>query len=376
MNVCAHSSDRGRDESDTDSGSPAIESEPVAMIEQLATSDARTDEYALLATIVEAAPFAILVVNEDGGIVFANRGAEAMFGYEHAQLLAMGVDALVPPHKRGAHSALRAMFLRHPSQRPMARDRTLNALRKDGRQVAVEIGLKPIQLAGTTCVLCVVVDVTERRRLERSVRQAHEELELRIRERTAELARANAEKERLVRDLEAKTRDLERLSLEDPLTGLSNRRDFDRHVNACIRHAQRHGSPMTVAMFDLDLFKLVNDRFGHALGDEVLKRVAEIMRQQCRAIDVISRYGGEEFALVFPDVETRAATAICERIRCQFERFDWTCIAPGLALTISAGVAGWSAGQTGADVLEVADRRLYVAKRGGRNRVVCEDAPS
>ena len=324
----------------------------------------------LLATIVEAAPFAIVVVGVDGRIGFVNRGAEALFGYSAAELLGMEVEALVPRLKRAAHRGARAAFLQRPTERPMANDRALSALRKDGSEVAVEVALKPIRLSGATFVLSIVVDVTARRALEDSVRHAHDELELRIAERTAQLARINEENERLLRDLEAKTRELERLSLEDPLTGLSNRRDFDRHLDAWIRHSQRHGSALTLAMFDIDLFKEVNDRFGHACGDEVLKKVADLMRHECRAIDVIARYGGEEFALVFPDVGIDAAAGICERIRSEFEHFDWNRIAAGLALTISAGVAAWRNGQSGSDLLVLADRRLYAAKRAGRNRIV------
>jgi len=328
----------------------------------------------LLATIVESAPFAILVADAQGRIVFVNQGAELLFGHRREELLVSEVETLIPAAGRSAHRAARTAFFAQPSQRPMASGRALSALRKDGREVPVEVALKPITFFSTTYVLAIVVDISERRRLEESVRQAHEDLELRIQERTAELARANAEKEKLLKDLEAKTRELERLSLEDPLTGLSNRRDFDRHLDVWMRHAGRHGSLLTVAMFDLDNFKLVNDRFGHAQGDEVLKETANLMRRECRAIDVVSRYGGEEFALIFPNVDALAAAGICERIRNEFQHVDWSRNMPGLSLTISAGIAGWSSGMSDRDLLRVADRRLYEAKRRGRNRIVADDA--
>ena len=327
----------------------------------------------LLATIVETAPFAILVVAANGRIAFANRGAEQLSGYTHDELLALQVEELVPEEVREQHRRHRASFASNPRQRPMATGQALMARRKDGSAVAVEVALKPINYASAPFVLAIIVDVTERRGLEQSVIQAHAELEHRIEERTAELARATAEKERLLRDLEVKSRELERLSLEDPLTGLSNRRDLDRRLQECIRSAQRSASPLTVALFDIDHFKRVNDSYGHAIGDEVLKDAANLLRFESRAIDVVARYGGEEFALVFPNVGLADATAICERIRRAFERLNWSQRASGLFLTISAGVASWHPDMQSQELLEAADIAMYEAKRSGRNRVVRSD---
>lgn len=324
----------------------------------------------LLATIVDAAPFAILVVDAQGSIVFANRGAEGLFGYSPGALLRLQIETLVPDTLRARHRADRERFIAGPSERPMASGKALRARRADGSEVAVEVALKPITHLFAPYVLAVVVDVSERLRLQQEVAGAYAELEQRIAQRTAELARSTAEKERLLRDLEAKSHDLERLSLEDPLTGLSNRRDLDRRLAEWIGHAERTGEPLAVALFDIDHFKCVNDLHGHAVGDEVLRDTAELLHRECRAIDVVARYGGEEFALVFPNVSATEGAGICERIRHAFEQFDWARHAPGLALTISAGLACWQPGMCSRDLLGAADRAMYEAKRRGRNRVV------
>ena len=326
----------------------------------------------LLATIVEAAPFGIFVVAADGHIVFANRGAELLFGYTHDVLLKMSVDMLVPETMRERHCRQRAEFTRHPTQRAMGTGKALSARRNDGSEVPVEVALRPITYQSAPHVLAVIVDVTERRRLEQSVIDAHNELERRIEQRTAELKHSTAEKERLLLELEAKSHELERLSLQDPLTGLSNRRDLDRRLAEWLGNSARTSAPMTVALFDIDHFKRVNDLHGHAVGDEVLKDTADLLRRECRTIDVVARYGGEEFALVFPNVAIHDASAICERIRHAFEQTDWTRRAPALALTISAGLAAWRPNVDAHTLLDAADRAMYEAKGRGRNRVAIE----
>ena len=123
-------------------------------------------------------------------------------------------------------------------------------------------------------------------------------------------------------------------------------------------------------MLDLDLFKQVNDRFGHSVGDAVLRESAKLLRRECRTIDAMARDGGEEFALALPGSDLAAAISICERIRRAFERFDWNMLAPEMRVTISAGVSAWATGCNGDDLLAQADAKLYEAKRNGRNRVM------
>jgi diguanylate cyclase (GGDEF)-like protein len=132
----------------------------------------------------------------------------------------------------------------------------------------------------------------------------------------------------------------------------------------------RHELPLSVAMLDLDFFKRVNDAWGHAIGDEVLRHVAAILRAQCRTVDLPARYGGEEFVIALPDTSLLEASALCERIRAAVQEHHWAAIQPGLALTISIGVAMREPVDTAQSLVEAADQALYEAKHGGRNRVV------
>jgi diguanylate cyclase (GGDEF)-like protein/PAS domain S-box-containing protein len=322
---------------------------------------------ALLSAVIESAPVAMLLSEPDGRICLLNREAELLFGFAREELLGRPVDMLVPEPSAELHAGLRSGYLERAAPHRMGVGRELSGQRKDGTMVPVEVALSPIQVDGTLKVLSVIVDISERRRLER---RFQDELEQRVRERTAQLEHANRDKEVLLVDLQNQRAEFERLSREDSLTHLANRRDFDRCLDAEIDRAERSGKPLAVAMLDLDLFKSVNDRFGHAVGDAVLREVATIIRRQCRSIDVIARYGGEEFALALPGTDLEAGAAVCERIRRALLRFDWQRVQPGLAVTTSAGVSCWGPGQTTCTLLALADSRLYEAKRAGRNRVL------
>ncbi|HEX2094210.1 MAG TPA: tetratricopeptide repeat protein [Longimicrobiaceae bacterium] len=196
-------------------------------------------------------------------------------------------------------------------------------------------------------------------------RQLHEEL---LRAYTG-LREADREKARLVEQLRVQTAELERQTREDALTGLSNRRDLDERMEVEFERSRRFGRDLSVAMADLDRFKEINDRFSHAVGDEVLRRLGRIFRGGCRGVDAVGRYGGEEFVLVLVESSTEEAAAACERVREAVERYDWTSVYPELSVTLSIGVCGDPALGSYTELLACADARLYEAKRSGRNRV-------
>ncbi len=160
---------------------------------------------------------------------------------------------------------------------------------------------------------------------------------------------------------------LERNSMQDALTGLANRRRFDQALGADGTSPNR-----ALAMIDVDHFKRINDGFSHLIGDQVLERLGVLLRRCCRKQDLAARYGGEEFALILADVDRPTARATCERLRAAVEAEPWSAAHPGLHVTVSIGVV--HADEAGSaeplGMLAIADRRLYAAKRGGRNRVV------
>ncbi|MEY9402786.1 diguanylate cyclase (GGDEF)-like protein/PAS domain S-box-containing protein [Bradyrhizobium japonicum] len=172
---------------------------------------------------------------------------------------------------------------------------------------------------------------------------------------------------------------LKELATKDGLTGLSNRRAFDQMLMSEWARAQRTQKPMALLFVDVDHFKLFNDRHGHQSGDECLRAVADVVsRHAVRPLDLASRYGGEEFALILPDMDCDAACAIAEEIRGTVKalRIAHGAVGAGEHVTLSVGVASHI--PTEADgspdrLLGAADEALYAAKRLGRNRVICSE---
>jgi diguanylate cyclase (GGDEF)-like protein len=195
------------------------------------------------------------------------------------------------------------------------------------------------------------------------------EIELRLKsEDTERRARALAARRRLDQaSLEGDR--FKRAALEDSLTGLANRRSLDDRLAAMMREAHARGAVVTVALADVDHFKGINDRFSHAVGDEVLRCVGEILRAHCRLGDLAGRFDGEEFMLVFRNLDMRSAADICERIRRAAESWDWQSIHPQLRVTLSLGLATSSSFRDPQGLLAAAGHWLFEAKHHGRNQV-------
>jgi len=161
-----------------------------------------------------------------------------------------------------------------------------------------------------------------------------------------------------------------RIAVTDELSGLASRRYFEsRLAEEWARH-ERYGTPLSVAIFDLDRFKSVNDSMGHAAGDHVLRGFGEVVRREIRTSDVACRYGGEEFAVLFAESSAAAASGVAERIRRALRRRDFQWEGESFRCTVSAGVAGSEQTRERSQLLFQADKALYSAKERGRNRVV------
>jgi diguanylate cyclase (GGDEF)-like protein len=164
---------------------------------------------------------------------------------------------------------------------------------------------------------------------------------------------------------------LEKLATSDELTGLGNKRAFDRYIEAEVARADRESGDMSVVFLDLDFFKSVNDNYGHQAGDAVLAAFGDRLTRILRPYDRAFRYGGEEFVVVAPGADAATGHRIAERIRRFVADVPFNIEGAGaLNVTLSAGVATLRDGETSADVVERADQRVYRAKKAGRNRVV------
>ena len=214
------------------------------------------------------------------------------------------------------------------------------------------------------------------RTMEARLRLERTEAELAlVKEREAELARLNARLVEIDRERAALLSELERQSLEDVLTGVYNRRALDHRLRDAFRHARQRGRPLALALIDLDHFKSINDAHSHAVGDDVLRTTAAIMRASVRPGDFVARYGGEEFIVIMPDTMLADAVIAAERVRAAVEAYDWRRVIDGLqGVTLSAGVAELRAEHPSPKrLLMSADAWLYAAKEAGRNRVCYDD---
>jgi two-component system cell cycle response regulator len=167
-------------------------------------------------------------------------------------------------------------------------------------------------------------------------------------------------------DLRARNAELDRISRSDPLTGLANRRHLDEHLAAHTASAERHRHDLSVAVVDIDNFKLVNDTFGHGAGDTVLREVARRLAAAARVEDVVGRWGGEEFIVILPHCGVEGALVVSERIREAVAASPIQCEGVTIPVTVSVGCTGGNDHR----LIERADAALYAAKKAGRNITV------
>lgn len=280
-------------------------------------------------TLVETSPYAI-VVHREGRIVYVNPAAVRIMGAAAAaRLEGRHVTEFIDADDR---ELVRGRLERLNTTREEVPQAEFALRSLDGGKVRVEVVSSRAEFADGPAIQTVFSDITDRKALEDELR---------------------------------------RLATVDTLTGARNRRSFFLQGEVEVGRARRHGRPLAAVMLDLDRFKTVNDRFGHAVGDEVLRAFGELCRATLRAEDIFGRIGGEEFVALLPEVESEAATVVAERLREEVEGMVIEAAGGPLAVTVSAGVTGL-AGEDGSldDLLKRADGALYEAKRAGRNRVV------
>jgi len=162
------------------------------------------------------------------------------------------------------------------------------------------------------------------------------------------------------------------LSLMDPLTSVFNRMGYNEGIGREFARWKRYGGELSLLIFDLDFFKSINDSYGHAAGDKVLASVAALLRKQIRQCDVLCRLGGEEFAIILPETNVYGAAAIGDKLRASIASSQFRFKDQPVPVTVSIGAAEFRGADTQEDVFERADRALYLAKKGGRNRCCTE----
>ena len=232
--------------------------------------------------------------------------------------------------------------------------------------VLLEVEMDALKQAGTHQELDILRKtlVTEVEKLQ----HAHEALTERLGEAHKYLQLVEADSQHLQDEL---TR-VHLLSLTDELTSLPNRRAFMRRLEDEVGRVQRYGSVLSLIVIDLDLFKTINDQFGHAAGDEILRTYTRQVLSIFRHHDMVARYGGEEFAVLLPNTDIAGAAAAVAKVQRRVSEVKVVIESTGTEITLptfSAGIALYQAGETPTDLIERADVALYRAKNAGRNRV-------
>jgi diguanylate cyclase (GGDEF)-like protein len=198
---------------------------------------------------------------------------------------------------------------------------------------------------GRAAKYSIAVDISQLKEIQNALAEAHAELAL-------------------------KNRELERLVVTDEVTGLGNRRFIYDALALEAEKNKRYGAPLSVLICDVDRFKSVNDRFGHQVGDQVLRAVGDLFQRGVRKVDVAGRWGGEEFLIICPNTAVGDAVRLAEKLRLAFEAYDFPVVG---RTTCSFGVAQLRADEDSSMLFRRADDALYRAKDAGRNRVEADD---
>jgi diguanylate cyclase (GGDEF)-like protein/PAS domain S-box-containing protein len=234
------------------------------MVDALKRSDAH------LKSVFDASPDTLLICNAQGTIVMANRQVTPLLGYSVEELLGQSIDVLVPGQKRVNHVEQRENDYRSPGTRAMGQAVEVSARRKDGSEFPVEISLSQIEAGGSILVASAMRDVTGRKQMEEELRS---------------------------------------LAFSDPLTQLSNRRHFRDQLKHALRVCRRHHSQGAVLLLDLNKFKLLNDTYGHYIGDQLLIEVAKRLKMATRDTDIVARLGGDEFVVLLENLDQDVSNA-------------------------------------------------------------------
>jgi diguanylate cyclase (GGDEF)-like protein/PAS domain S-box-containing protein len=290
----------------------------------------RSETHDTLKTIIYSSPLAILTLDPKDQITMWNPAAEEMFGWADDLVLGQA-NPTIPENKQEEYLALRQAAL---DGMAFSNIDTLR-LKKDGKQFPVSLSVAPLRGQHNQVVghMDIIADITERKRLQEELRQQ---------------------------------------ATTDVLTGTFNRRYFMELAAHELKRAARHQHPLAIAVMDLDHFKLINDTYGHAAGDQTLVHFTKICQKNIRDIDVFARLGGDEFVLLLPNTNGEQARDVVERIRLALIDQPIDLDGNPVRLTFSSGVAGLTHAHSGENldtVFNRADQALYQAKQTGRNRV-------
>jgi len=283
--------------------------------------------------VVMLADDAIVVVDEGLNVILFNREAEAIFGYTADEIRNTPFHMLTAPENRGTDAEIIEAFLKDGTFRRKLNEEgyIIKGLHKSGVEFHTQTTMMRVEQDKKTYLAFLMRDITEDKKNE------------------AELLK---------------------LASTDPLTGALNRREFTALADREARRSKRYDRPLSIIMFDLDHFKVLNDSFGHAAGDIALQRFTTICCNALRNIDIFGRWGGEEFVALLPETSADGAAVIAERLRKLVSETEIDFKGDTLKYTVSIGIAQFKVSEhTLEGPLGRADAAVYDAKKAGRNNI-------
>jgi diguanylate cyclase (GGDEF)-like protein/PAS domain S-box-containing protein len=294
---------------------------------------------------------AVISTDTNLRITHWNKGAEALYGWQESEVLGLLIDEVCGTEfSEGQSEASQAILMAEKSWRGELKQR-----HRTGEEIWVDASVTLLEdefgrfMGGVT----INHDVTKRKLAEDELRRTKDSIE----QINLTLSRA-FEREQIA-------------SRTDSLTGVFNRRYFFELLGYEFSASKRYERPLSLVMFDVDFLKKINDTYGHQAGDEVLRKAAQVVREELRDSDVLARYGGDEFVILLPSSDEREAFKVLERIHGNIQTARVTAGDKKLGITISAGIASFQPSMEKPDQLVTqADQALYSAKNAGRNRLV------
>ncbi|EHJ93594.1 sensor domain-containing diguanylate cyclase [Vreelandella boliviensis] len=289
--------------------------------------------------VIKASPIGICITTPSGHFEMVNPAYCEFYGYRPDELLGQHFTMMVPEANRAILSALHDEFIQGNENHELRQE--WDVINRNGELRTIIAEAARIEADdGELRKVTFIIDITQRKQLEERLKQANERLD--------------------------------HLAHHDELTELLNRRAGLQRLDEEIKRCKRYDTPFSIAMYDLDNFKAINDTYGHSVGDSVLQQITTLVSDVLRDTDLHIRLGGEEFLIIMPGVNAKEASLGMQRVRENVAQQTFT--EHQLTVTLSSGIASY-AEASGTRLLDRADKAMYQAKQTGRNRVVIASSP-
>ena len=296
--------------------------------------------------ITETVVDAIISIDEEGRIILCNPATKKMFGYED-EIIGSNITALMPERYRNAHQNGMKRYLNTGIHKIIGSTVEVVGLKKDGTEFPIELSLSAWRTDERHYFTGIIRDITERKQIEHNLIEANKKLE--------------------------------ELSIRDSLTNVYNRRYAYQVLESEFNRAKRYKTPLSCLLIDADHFKKINDQYGHLFGDTVLVNFASLLQKMTRTTDIVSRFGGEEFLVILPDIDMKGAADFAERLKETISNLKIEDKEKNICAVLTISIGACSFTENTANITELihqADIALYEAKHLGRDRVCCYKPPS